>query len=154
MQVNPIIKISQDVDALIQQSRHYMADLYPADSIYQVDTSRLLEANVYFIGVYLDAELGGIGAVKKFDTSPGYGEIKYLFVDPRYRGRGVSRRIMDVLEQHLIDRQINICRLETGVNQPESIGLYTSLGYCERAPFGDYKPDSHSIFMEKKLTAG
>lgn len=131
-----------------------MADLYPATSIHQEDSSRLLEPDNYFIGAYLDGILLGIGAVKIFDSSPHYGEIKYLFVDPEHRGLGVSRLIMGALEQHLVDRKITICCLETGVSQPESIGLYRSLGFSETVPFGDYEPDQFSIFMQKELGSG
>lgn len=151
MKVIPITSISSDVEALLGQSRQYMAEIYPSDSIHQEDSARLLEADVYFIGVYHDAVLMGIGAVKILDPGPRYGEIKNLFVDPEYRGRGVSRLIMDALEQHLVARKISICRLETGVSQPESIGLYLSLGYRERTSFGDYKLDPLSIFMQKDL---
>jgi putative acetyltransferase len=151
LNVKPITSISKDVEVLLQQSRQYMAELYPADSVHQVDTDHLLESDVYFIGGYLDRALMGIGAVKIFDSSPRYGEIKNLFVDPEYRGRGLSRLIMNALEQHLVDQQITICRLETGVSQPESISLYRSLGYHERTSFGDYKLDPLSIFMQKNL---
>ena len=94
----------------------------------------------------------GIGAVKTIEAEHPYGEIKNLFVDPKYRGQGASRAIMAALEQHMIEARIFVCRLETGVNQPESIGLYASLGYLERSPYGDYRPDPLSLFMEKKLT--
>ena len=42
-------------------------------------------------------------------------------------------------------------RLETGTKQPEAIALYRKFGYVERGPFGAYKPDPLSIFMEKRL---
>jgi len=93
----------------------------------------------------------GIGAVKKIDTSSPYGEIKNLFVDPHHRGQGVSRVIMQALEQYLIETGIGVCRLETGVNQPESVGLYESLGYKVCEPYGDYQADPLSIFMQKEL---
>jgi hypothetical protein len=35
--------------------------------------------------------------------------------------------------------------------QPEALGLYRALGYVERRPFGDYKSDPLSVFMEKAL---
>ncbi len=152
MKIKSITSISPGIEAMIQQSRQYMARLYPADSIHQEDTSRLLESDIYFIGAYLGPDLAGIGAVKKTDSNPGYGEIKNLFVDPQYRGRGVSRLIMDALEQHLVDQKIFISRLETGVSQPESISLYSSRGYAERIAFGEYKPDPLSIFMQKELS--
>ncbi|MCH6564486.1 MAG: GNAT family N-acetyltransferase [Proteobacteria bacterium] len=151
MQIRPIEIISDDVDALIQLSRRYMAELYPPESNHQEDPQRLLAADIYFIGAYLERKLLGIGAVKKVDASPAYGEIKNLFVDPRQRGQGVSRLIMSALEQFLIDNNVMLCRLETGPEQAEAIGLYQGLGYHECPPFGDYKPDPLSVFMEKEL---
>ena len=151
MQIRPIEIISDEVDALIQLSRRYFAELYPPESNHQEDPQRLLATDIYFIGAYLDRKLLGIGAVKKVDASPAYGEIKNLFVDPRQRGQGVSQLIMSALEQSLIDSKILLCRLETGPGQAEAIGLYQSLGYRKCPPYGDYKPDPLSVFMEKEL---
>ncbi len=151
MEIKPVKTLSDDVNALIQRSRQYQAELYPPECIHQEDPQQLLAQNIYFIGAYLQNILLGIGAVKRVDASPQYGEIKNLFVDPRYRGQGASRIIMSALEQHLIDNKIMLCCLETGPSQPESIGLYKSLGYHERNAYGDYKPDPLSVFMEKEL---
>ena len=151
MQIKQIKDIPEDVEALIQLSRQYQAERYPPESIHQEDPQLLLAKNIYFIGAYLQQTLLGIGAVKIFDASPHYGEIKNLFVDPRYRGQGASRIIMSALEQYLIDRKIMLSRLETGPAQLESIGLYKGLGYLECPPYGDYKPDPLSVFMQKEL---
>lgn len=151
MHIRPVEFISDDVNTLIQLSRRYMAELYPPESIYQEDPQRLLATDTFFIGAYLERKLLGIGAVKNIDASPAYGEIKNLFVDPRQRGQGASRLIMNALEQSLVDSNIMLCRLETGLGQAESIGLYQSLGYQQCPPYGDYKPDPLSYFMEKEL---
>jgi putative acetyltransferase len=151
MHIRPIEIISDDIKTLIQLSRRYMAELYPPESIHQEDPQQLLAADTYFIGAYLERKLLGIGAVKNVDASPAYGEIKNLFVDPRQRGQGTSRLIMNALEQSLIDSNIMLCRLETGPGQAESIGLYESLGFQQCPPYGDYKPDPLSVFMEKNL---
>jgi putative acetyltransferase len=42
-------------------------------------------------------------------------------------------------------------RLETGIYQPEALGLYRSAGYAEREAFAPYAPDPLSVFMEKIL---
>ena len=151
MQIRPIEIISDDVDALIQLSRRYFSEFYPPESNHQEDPQRLLATDIYFIGAYLERKLLGIGAVKKVDASPAYGEIKNLFVDPRQRGQGVSRLIMSALEQFLIGNNVMLCRLETGLEQSEAIGLYQSLGYHKCPPYGDYKVDPLSVFMEKEL---
>ena len=152
MQIHSIDTISDDIAMLIHRSQQYQAELYPADSIHQEDVQALLAANTFFVGAYKNQQLLGIGAVKKIDANSPYGEIKNLFVDPHHRGVGVSRGIMHALEQHLVDAGIELCQLETGVNQPESIGLYESLGYKVCGPYGDYQADPLSIFMRKELS--
>jgi len=152
MKIHSIDVISDDVAGLVQQSQQYQAGLYPAKSVHQEDAQALLATSVYFIGVYQGQALLGIGAVKKIDASSPYGEIKNLFVDPRHRGLGASRIIMHALERHLVEAGISMCRLETGVNQPESISLYESLGYSVCGPYGEYQSDPLSIFMQKELT--
>ena len=44
-----------------------------------------------------------------------------------------------------------VARLEAGPMQPEALALYAKLGYEDRGPFGPYKPDPLSVFMEKAL---
>jgi putative acetyltransferase len=46
---------------------------------------------------------------------------------------------------------LSVLRLETGIHQPEAIGLYERLGFERRAPFGDYREDPLSLFMEMPL---
>ena len=41
--------------------------------------------------------------------------------------------------------------LETGIHQPEAIGLYEGFGFERCGPFGEYGPDPLSVFMEKRL---
>ncbi|MCP4188253.1 MAG: GNAT family N-acetyltransferase [Gammaproteobacteria bacterium] len=151
MQVNPITALTDDVDALIQQSRRYQETLYPPESINQDDSHKLINSDMYFVGAYDGDILCGIGGVKLIDDTPSYGEIKNLFVDPECRGRGTSKVIMSALEQYVVEQSVSLCRLETGVSQPESIGLYHRLGYRDRDVYGDYRPDPLSVFMEKAL---
>jgi putative acetyltransferase len=56
---------------------------------------------------------------------------------------------MQFLETELEHRGIRLYRLETGIKQPEALGLYRKLGYRERPPFGSYRADPLSVFMEK-----
>jgi putative acetyltransferase len=44
-------------------------------------------------------------------------------------------------------------RLETGIRQPEALALYRSAGFRAIEPFGDYRPDPLSLFMEKTIPA-
>ena len=80
-----------------------------------------------------------------------YAEIKRVYVYDDYRGRGLSAKLMVYLESELQLRGVRLFRLETGVHQPEAIGLYRKLGYRERGPYGAYAPDPLSVFMEKQV---
>jgi len=139
--------------ALIARSDAYMSALYPAESNHfdGLDTLRL--PNVRFVAAWLGERIVGCGAVKRLDGPPAYGEIKRVFVAEDCRGQGVSEQIMAVLEQTLVEAGVHLARLETGIHQPEAIGLYRALGYAEREPFGAYQPDRLSLFMEKRLVA-
>lgn len=149
MLIRPITALTDEVVELIEQSRQYQASLYPPESINQDDPEKLVNGNMYFIGAFQGNALCGIGGVKIMQHDSCYGEIKNLFVDPAHRGQGVSKLIMNALEEFLSGNNISLCRLETGVSQAESIGLYQSMGYRQRGPYGDYRSDPLSIFMEK-----
>ena len=159
MQVRRIRTLTDDIDFLLQQSRDYQNELYPPESVHQDDTSSLLSEQVYFVGAFQQRHLHehevdqllGIGAVKLMDVIPAYGEIKNLFVPTEHRGKGVAKVIMSALEARLKDQGANLCRLETGPSQLESIGLYHRLGYQPCDLYGDYQPDPLSLFMEKEL---
>ena len=82
---------------------------------------------------------------------PGIAEIKRMFVEPEARGLNIGRRMLAALEAIARAEGVRVVRLETGVRQPEALGLYRSCGYIERGPFGSYKPDPLSAFFEKRI---
>jgi putative acetyltransferase len=136
---------------LLALSDAYMQSLYPPASNHLESAEALSGPNARFIGVHIDGELVGCGAVKLMADDGRYGEIKRVFVLEAFRGRGLSRSIMGRLEAILVTEGYHLARLETGIAQPEALGLYRALGYVERAPFGSYAKDPLSVFMEKPL---
>ncbi len=60
-------------------------------------------------------------------------------------------RLLEALAETARAENLAAIRLETGIHQPEAIGLYRSGGYTEIPPFGSYQPDPLSLFMEKRL---
>jgi putative acetyltransferase len=154
MRIEPTSPDSQGARALIALSDAYMAALYPSESNHLESVQALIRPNVYFLGCFLESQIVGCGAVKILSDDGDYGEIKRVFVPEGHRGKGYSRGIMEKLEEHLRSRGIALARLETGVLQPEALGLYKRLGYTARGPFGAYVEDPLSVFMEKRLGAG
>lgn len=152
MEIRKITKERSDVQHLLNESDLYMQALYPDESNHMETQSSLLKNNTDLIGIFLEDELAAIGAVKRFRIKDSYGEIKRIYVPEKQRGKGLSKAIMLHLHQLLIQDGIPIAKLETGIYQPEAIGLYKSLGYRECEPFGEYQLDPLSIFMAKTLT--
>jgi putative acetyltransferase len=74
-----------------------------------------------------------------------------MYVVPEARGRKVGRRILLRIEEAARAAQLSCLRLETGILQVEALGLYRSAGYREIRPFGEYREDPLSVFMEKAI---
>jgi putative acetyltransferase len=138
----------RDFTSFLQASDAYMASLYPAESNHMLDVNTLLRPQMNFFGAYVDGIAKGCGG---YWAHADYVEIKRVWVDHSARGLGLSKRIMAKLESAARATGFKIARLETGISQPEALGLYRALGYEECLPFGDYKLDPLSLFMEKTL---
>ena len=123
--------------------------MYPAESNHLDPVETLERGNVTFLAAFLAGEVVGCGAAKHIPA--GYGEIKRMYVEPRARGFGIGRALMDALESDLLAHGIRIARLETGTRQPEALALYERCGYRRIPPFGDYREDPLSVFFEKRL---
>jgi len=151
MLATPVDPTSQGARRLIALSDACMTALYPPGSNHFETPEALAQPHVRFVGIHLHGELIACGGVKLLEDDGRYGEIKRVFVLPEHRGKGLARVVMVALEDLLRREGCSLARLETGVAQPEALGLYRALGYVERMPFGSYLPDPLSVFMEKRL---
>jgi putative acetyltransferase len=138
-----------DVARLLEALDAYQGSLYPPESNHFLDVEALAAPSVRFFVARRGREAVGCGALR-IDRA-GYGELKRMFVAPAARGTRLGRRILERIEEEARREGLDWLRLETGIRQPEALGLYRSAGYVEREAFGEYKPDPLSVFMEKRL---
>jgi putative acetyltransferase len=134
---------------LISELDAYVSGLYPPESNHLLDIEALCAPEIRFFVARYRGTAVGCGALR--DDPDGYGEVKRMFVRPGLRGKGVGRAILRRIEQDARDSKLSYLRLETGTLQAEALGLYRSEGYREIPPFGDYRPDPLSVFMEKRI---
>jgi GNAT superfamily N-acetyltransferase len=84
-------------------------------------------------GVFLVARTGNraepVGGVGLRTVGPGTGEVRRLWVDPEWRGRGIGRDLMTQVEGAARDLDHSVLRIETGDRQPEAVALYEGLGW-------------------------
>lgn len=134
---------------LLALSDAYMKSLYPAESNHMLPIDELEVANVSFFVASKGNSIKGCAALVRYDD--GSAEIKRMFVDEQARGLKVGQQLLEALETEAIRYGAFVIRLETGILQPEAIGLYRKSGFVEIGPFGSYRKDPLSIFMEKRL---
>lgn len=140
--------------ALVAALDELQKSLYDEDSNHLDPPSALATPNAHFLGAFEGETLLGCGAVKVLESPDEglyYGEIKRMFVSPAARGKGVAKALMEQLEIRARGSGAVVLRLETGIYQPEAIGLYERWGFVRRGPFAGYGPDPVSVFMEKPL---
>ena len=141
-----------DVLSLVAKSDEYLSTLYPPESNHAEPLDALVGEDSAFFAGYICGQLAACGAVKLFEDDTTYGEIKRVFVQEEQRGKRLATAVIRHLEEYLSDSGVMVVRLEAGPLQPEALRLYRKLGYTERGPFGSYRTDPLSVFMEKKLS--
>jgi putative acetyltransferase len=139
---------SDDVRALLEAAASWSAALYPPESRHGLDLDAHARPEVALLVARAAGMALGCGAWQL--QADGSAELKSMFVVSEARGRGIGRAILAAIEGALRGK-VTTLRLETGVEQPAAIRLYESAGFRRRGPFGSYRDDPLSIFMEKPL---
>ena len=138
-----------EVIALIEALDAYQKPLYPPESHHGIDLAALSMPTVLF-AVARSTTHEAIGCAA-LSLNSSYAELKRMYVIPTCRQQGVGRQLMAFIENAARIKGITHLMLETGYLQTAALTLYQQCGFSERAPFGEYREDPNSIFMEKRL---
>jgi putative acetyltransferase len=139
-----------EIIRLLRDGEAHSAELYPAESNHHLSLEALRQSNVrFFVARSDDGRAVATGALVLHD---GWAELKRMWVVPDARGLGVSKAMLAAIEAEARHANVRVLRLETGVVSHAALGLYARAGYLRRDPFGDYRLDPLSVFMEKKLS--
>jgi len=142
---------SATAQALIEALNADLRARYPGDGshYFRLDADEVRPGRGAFVVAY-DADTPvGCGAVRVI--AAGIAEIKRMYVVPSVRGRGIARRMLEMLEGEARALGVTKLMLETGTQQPEAIALYSKTGFSLTGPFGDYPPSPLNVFFEKHL---
>ncbi len=151
MTINIVAERPDSADAiqLIEELEAHLTPLYPQESRHGYDVQKLITQGVAFFVLRCDGQAAGCGGVQIFGLE--YGEIKRMYIRPRWRGLGLAKALLDHLAGYTRQQGVNLLRLETGIHQTEAIGLYERWGFRQIAPFGSYAEDPLSVYYEKQL---
>jgi putative acetyltransferase len=125
--------------------------LYPAESNHLLDIETLAKPDIRFFVVRRNGngEALGCGALWIKES---FGEVKGIYVKPTARGLKLGHLILERLEEEARRCKLTVVKLETGIHQPEALGLFAAAGFSKCAAFGDYPADDpNSVFMEKRI---
>ena len=103
----------------------------------------------YVVVAYENEKAIACGAIKEY--APGIIEIKRMFTDPEFRGKGVATMVLNELVQWAKELNYQKCILETGVRQPDAIRLYQKNGFTSIPNYGQYEGVVNSVCYELEL---
>ena len=91
----------------------------------------------------------GSASFKKYDNE--CAEIKRVFVKKEYRGKGISKSLMELLENRAREQGYHYLILESGEPLTAAMALYKKIGYTIAPNYGPYQDMPESICMKKKI---
>lgn len=91
----------------------------------------------------------GSASFKKYDNE--CAEVKRVFIKREYRGRGISNKLMELLENAAKEQGYRYLILESGEQLVAAMALYRKIGYKVIPNYGQYKDMPDSVCMRKKL---
>lgn len=137
--------------ALITALNEELAETYPEEGAnhFRLDNNEVAPGVGAFLVAYSDGEAVACGAVRKLD--PQTAEIKRMYVTPKARGAGISRQVLDALEQEAVKLGVSELVLETGTRQTAATALYERGGFRATPLFGEYIGSPLSVCYGKRI---
>lgn len=137
-QVDLVSALGMTIPEYVHENTNFLTSLKPPEGI------------IYMIEV--DGEIAGTGAIKKLGQD--IGELKRMYVRPKFRGRGFGRQLLD----KVLDAGEKFGRISYILDTPPfayaAHHIYRSVGFKDRPayPETEVPPELRPIwmFMEKK----
>lgn len=148
LQLIRITSDNADFRALVQLLDHDLGARDGADHAFYVQFNKV-DTIKHVVVAYQHEEPIRCGAFKEFTDE--MVEIKRMYVQPVWRGRGIAAAILAELEHWAQELHYKGCLLETGMKQPEAIRLYERSGYQRIPNYGQYVGVENSVCMQKGL---
>jgi GNAT superfamily N-acetyltransferase len=133
---------------LVEAMRAELDALYPEEIDFE---HPVVEEAARFLLVLHKAQAIACCAVQPLED--GEAELKRMYVNPAWRGRGVARRLMPAAEGLAVRAGATRLKLETGVRQPAAIAVYERAGFTRIPNYPPYDRWEMSVCYAKELAA-
>lgn len=120
-------------------------------SAHALDLSGLQSPDITLWAIWDGDTLAGVGALSRLSAD--HGEVKSMHTAEAMRGRGAGRAMLAHIIAVASDAGMSRLSLETGAWDffRPAHALYRSHGFVDCPAFGDYVPDSNSLFFTLSL---
>jgi GNAT superfamily N-acetyltransferase len=140
---------SPDAHALIEELQEEYVIRYGGRDETPVDPDDFAPPLGSFFLVHRDGEVVGCAGMRR--RSEEDVEVKRMFVRRPFRGRGYSRDLLALVEEEARTLGFSRVLMESGLAQPEAMGLYETSGYQSIPGFGHYRNEPQNRCYAKVL---
>ncbi|HEY0039728.1 MAG TPA: GNAT family N-acetyltransferase [Flavisolibacter sp.] len=137
-----------DFQKLVRELDHELWDELKEDQATYDQYNKVPNIKTAII-IHQDEEAVACGCFKEFaeDTV----EVKRMFVKKHHRGKGLSKQVLNALEEWAQQLGYTYAVLETSIHFTTAIALYQTNGYTIIPNYGPYANLDESVCMRKKL---
>ncbi len=141
--------LQDEVRTLIADLNAYLLSLTPPEGCHHLTVEQMAEPDTTVFVARENGKAIACGALKRH--AEGIGEVKRMWTNPAYQGRGIGGRVLDEVMTLAKQEGLTKLVLETGDRHPAAWRIYERAGFRRCGPVLDY-PDVHwSVFYEKEL---
>lgn len=126
MNIIPAKTTDESVLHLFSEHDDYMIDFLGDDKKYYARYSESENIEAVWVVVEDDISAGCIAYRKKEE---GIGEVKRLFLEERYRGRGIAGELLKTVENYAKEQGCRKLFLDTRITLEPAVSLYRAFGF-------------------------
>ena len=142
---------TDDARRLVAELDAHLAARYPPEQRFgpNLKPEHLEDGRGTFVVVRDDGRAIGCGALRLLEATTA--EVKRMYVEPGWRGRGVGQSVLAHLETAARGLGVRRLVLETGIYQEAAIKLYQRAGFTRVDCWGEYASSPSSVCLAKDL---
>jgi putative acetyltransferase len=140
--------IDPDFQLLISQLDHELWNELKEDQATYDQYNKVPDIKTAVL-VYVNNQAVACGCFKEYDANTV--EIKRMFVQKAFRGKGLSKKILRELEEWALEKSYQYAVLETSIHFATARNLYEASGYSIIPNYPPYAGLAESVCMKKEL---
>lgn len=126
MKIQPMKIIDTTVLELFSKHDDFMIEFLGEDSHYY--TRYTQNENIENVWVVYVENLP-VGCIAYRTKADGVGEVKRLFIGSEYRGKGISKELLNIVEKHAREQGCTKLFIDTRITLEPAVSLYRSFGF-------------------------